>query len=52
MGMTVKQLVLFSQLAAERNRTVMVTKASALRVAFHADKKQYNQFLEELNDDG
>jgi hypothetical protein len=52
MGMSVKQMWLFSQLATDRKKTELAAEAGAVRVAFHADKKQYVKFLEELDDDG
>lgn len=52
MGMSVKQMVMFSKLAADRRAQEVASEASIVRIAYHADKKQYMRFLEELNDDG
>ena len=52
LGMTVKQLMLFSKLAADRNLLDVATQASATRIAYHADKNQYAKFLDELKEDG
>jgi hypothetical protein len=52
MGMTYKQMVLFAELASDRRKTELAAEASVVRIAFHADKKQYAKFLDELNDDG
>lgn len=52
MGMTYKQMVLFTELATDRRKTELAADASAVRIAFHADKKQYAKFLDELDDDG
>lgn len=52
MGMSVKQLVAFSKLAADRNMLDVASRASVVRIAYHADKKQYMKFLDELNEDG
>jgi hypothetical protein len=52
MGMTYKQMVLFSELATDRRKMELAAEASAMRIAYHADKKQYVKFLEELNEDG
>lgn len=52
MGMTYKQMTLFAELAADRRVTELAAEASLVRIAFHADKKQYEKFIDGLNDDG
>ena len=52
LGMSVKQLDAFAKLAADRTKDKLVQDTGSLRVAYHADKKQYMQFLEELEKNG
>ena len=50
MKLTLKSAVWFAVLAKERRQVEISNLSVAVRNAFGADKKQFNQYLEELDD--
>ena len=48
--LTVKQIVFLKMLSVQRRKSELVVLAGAVRAAVNANKKQFGEFIEEMDD--